>query len=119
MLHAVIQSDRDAFHFIGEVSAYNLQTLRQHVRQTAKEDGAVQLWVEIDPGDVRTFERYADKWLSGLARVETVIEVRGRDEDAYEGAPLGPAGVGAPSACRRPAASSTACRLQPAPFAPR
>jgi hypothetical protein len=75
MLHAEIRSGRDAFHFIGEVSGYNLQTLREHVRQTAREDGAVHLRVNIDPDDQLAFRRYTGKWLPRLAAAGTTVEV--------------------------------------------
>lgn len=76
MLHAVIRSGRDdAFHFFGEVSGYNLQTLRDHVRQTVREDGLVHLRVEIDPADRPTFDRCTEKWLSHLTDAGAVVEV--------------------------------------------
>jgi hypothetical protein len=67
MIHAVIRSGHDAFHFFGEVSPYNIQTLRQHVRETAKESGQVHLRVEIDPEDHKEFARCTGKWLPHMA----------------------------------------------------
>ncbi len=75
MLHAVIRSGRDALHFIAEVNGYNLQTLRQHVRQTSREDGPVHLRVEIDADDQAAFVHYANRWLRGLSQRGTAVEV--------------------------------------------
>jgi len=73
MLHAVIQTDRDAFHFFGEVNGYNMQTLRQHVCQTMKEAGSVRLLLRIDPTDREVFKTLGPKWLSNVAG--TIVEV--------------------------------------------
>ncbi len=75
MLHAVIRSGNDAFHFFGEVSGYNLQTLREHVRESARDDGPVHLRVEIDSNDQKTFRRYTGKWLPHLANAGATVEV--------------------------------------------
>jgi len=73
MLHAVIQTDNDAFHFFGEVNGYNMQTLRQHVCQTMREVGSVRLLVRIDPTDREAFKTLGRKWLSNVS--ETIVEV--------------------------------------------
>ena len=78
MLHAVIRTDTDAFHFFGEVSGYNLQTLQQHVRHTARESGVVRLQVKIDATDRDAFDARAGRWLSRLADTGTVVEVNVR-----------------------------------------
>ena len=78
MLHAVIRTDTDAFHFFGEVSGYNLQTLQQHVRQTARESGVVRLQFKIDSTDQAAFDATAGHWLSRLADAGTVVEVNVR-----------------------------------------
>lgn len=75
MLRAVIRSDQDALHFFAEVNGYNLQTLRQHVRQTARERGRVHLCVEIDPHDQATFAQYARRWLPALSKAGSAVEV--------------------------------------------
>lgn len=75
MLYAVIRSGRDAFHFFGEVSGYNLQTLRQHVRQTLKEDADVHLRVELGADDHEPFTRHTRRWLPNLADAGVSIEV--------------------------------------------
>jgi hypothetical protein len=75
MLHAVIRTDNDAFHFFGEVSGYNVQTLQQHVRHTVREAGAVRLQFKIDPEDQEVFRASTARWLSQLASDGTVVEV--------------------------------------------
>jgi len=75
MLYAVIRSERDAFHFFGEVSGYNLQTVRQHVRGTAADGGPVHVRFEIEPKDQAAFERHARRWLAALGAKGTVVEV--------------------------------------------
>jgi hypothetical protein len=74
MLYAVIRSGREAFHFSGEVSGYNLQTLREHIRRPAPHNGAIHLRIAIDPADEEAFVRYHGKWLPGLARSGAVVE---------------------------------------------
>jgi hypothetical protein len=73
MLHAVIQTDSDAFHFFGEVNGYNMQTLHQHVCQTMREVGSVRLLLRIDPADQEVFKALGPKWLSNVAG--TIVEV--------------------------------------------
>ncbi|HVN83349.1 MAG TPA: hypothetical protein VMW17_00750 [Candidatus Binatia bacterium] len=78
MLHAEIRTDRDAFHFFGEVNGYNLETLRQHVRETALESGTVHLRLEIDRADASAFNGSAAGWLSRLADRGAFIEINVR-----------------------------------------
>ena len=78
MLHAVIRTGQDAFHFFGEVNGYNLQTLRQHVRHGAREGGPLHLRFEIEPADEVSFARHGKRWLEALAKRGTVIEVVAR-----------------------------------------
>lgn len=75
MFHAHIRTPHDAFHFIAEVNPYNLQTLRQHVRQSLREDGALKISVLIDPPDQRAFARYTARWLPQLIEAGTQVEV--------------------------------------------
>ena len=74
MLHARIRTPHDAFHFIAEVTPYNLQTLRQHVRQSLREDGQLTISMRIDPADEIAFALATSHWLPALiaagARVE-------------------------------------------------
>jgi hypothetical protein len=74
MLHARIRTPHDAFHFIAEVTPYNLQTLRQHVRQSLREDGQLTISMRIDPSDEIPFALATSNWLPALiaagARVE-------------------------------------------------
>jgi len=76
MLHARIRTGRDAFHFIGEVNAYNLQTLRQHVQQSLRECTDLTLSMRIDLPDQRAFERYTAAWLPALIEGGTAVELR-------------------------------------------
>jgi hypothetical protein len=75
MLHAVIRSDRDALHFFGEVSGYNIQTLRQYVRESARDGGALQLRLEIEADDQSDFAKHTQRWLPALADAGAVVEV--------------------------------------------
>ncbi len=75
MLHAVIRSNRDALHFFGEVSDYNLQTLRQYVRQSRQDCGPLNIRMEIEPSDRPAFAKHTSRWVSGLVRRGTVVEV--------------------------------------------
>ena len=74
MLHALIRTDKDAFHFCGEADAYSLETLREHLPQSG--DGRVRLRFEIDRADQIAFERSTRKWLSHLLSLGTVVEVK-------------------------------------------
>jgi hypothetical protein len=88
MLHARIRTPHDAFHFIAEVNPYNLQTLRQHVRQSLREDGPLRISVAIDPADEAVFARYTARWLPQLIEAGTVVEVDlicGYDRGAHGG----------------------------------
>ena len=75
MLHAVIRSDRDALHFFGEVSGYNLQTLRQYVRQSNQDCDTLHIRVEIEPDDQPAFATHAASWLPALTHAGAVVEV--------------------------------------------
>ena len=81
MLQAVIRSSRDAMHFFAEVNGYNLQILRQHVRQTSREDGPVHLRVEIDPHDQAAFVHYTTRLLRALSQRGTAVEVEVLEAD--------------------------------------
>jgi len=86
MLHARIRTGRDAFHFIAEVNAYNLQTLRQHVRQSLRESDDLALSMRIDRADQPAFERHTARWLPALIKAGTCVELnvgpRAPDQDA-------------------------------------
>jgi hypothetical protein len=75
MLHAVIRSGREALHFFGEVNPYNLQTLRDHVRQSVREHQPVQVRVEIDPRDRLAFDQLASKWLLSVQGSGAAVEI--------------------------------------------
>lgn len=75
MLHARIRTPHDAFHFIAEVNPYNLQTLRQHMRQSLREDGQLRISVAIDPADQPAFARYTARWLPQLIEAGMVVEM--------------------------------------------
>jgi hypothetical protein len=87
MLHAHIRTAHDAFHFIAEVNPYNLQTLRQHVNQSLREDGQLTISMQIDSADEAVFARHAARWLPALIEAGTAVELgvapptaKGRDE---------------------------------------
>jgi hypothetical protein len=75
MLHAVIRSTHDALHFFGEVTPYNLQTLRDHVTQSTREDDPIHLRVEIARSDRPAFARYTEKWLPALKQTGATVEI--------------------------------------------
>lgn len=75
MLHAVVRSEQSALHFYGEVSGYNVQTLRQHVRQALRDGSPVHLRLEILPADREAFGYYAGRWLRALRRSGAMVEV--------------------------------------------
>lgn len=62
MLRAVIHAGTHRFHFSGEVSGYNLEMLREHVRRSLMEAVPVHLRVAIEPSDERAFTRFGNRW---------------------------------------------------------
>jgi hypothetical protein len=75
MLHAVIRTEYDAFHFFGEVNGYNMQTLCQHVAQSTREGCTARLQLRIDATDRENFETHCSKWLSRIAGTRVDIRV--------------------------------------------
>lgn len=75
MLHAQIRTPHDAFHFIGEVNSYNVQTLHQHLRQTIREGAQVKLSLLIDARDEVEFARYSARWLPELIESGITVEM--------------------------------------------
>jgi hypothetical protein len=75
MLHAVIRSEGGAFHFIGEVTPYNLQTLRLHMRDRLHDGSGLRVCFEMDPEDQPAFARHAGKLLAKLRRAGNMVEV--------------------------------------------
>jgi hypothetical protein len=75
MLHAVVRSERSALHFLGEVSGYNLQTLRQYVRQSRQDGDTLHVRVEIERHDQPAFIEHTERWWPALAKSGTVVEV--------------------------------------------
>jgi hypothetical protein len=76
MLHARIGTQSDAFHFIAEVNPYNVQTLRQHVRQSLRDDAQLKVSVAIDLADQPAFGRLTARWLPQLIEAGAVVEVQ-------------------------------------------
>jgi len=74
MFHARICTAHDAFHFIAEVTPYNLQTFRQHIRQSIRENGPLTISLQIDPDDRRNFARHTAHWLPHLIETGTKVE---------------------------------------------
>jgi hypothetical protein len=75
MIHAQIRTAHDAMHFFAEVNPYNLQTLRQHVKQRLHDDGPLTISLQIDPSDERAFTRYTSSWLPALIEAGTAVEL--------------------------------------------
>lgn len=76
MLYAVIRCGSESLHFLGKVSAYNIQTLRNHARQSTETVDALQLLFEIAPADQQAFVRCTKNWLSHLRRCGAKVEVK-------------------------------------------
>ena len=108
MFHARIRTPNDVFHLIAEVNSYNLQTLRQHLRQSLREDGSLQISVLLDPGDQRAFARYTSRWLPKMIETgaQVAVEVAPPAGDSPAGSadpqpiPFAAPRVGAPSLAR-------------------
>jgi hypothetical protein len=75
MLHAEIRSRRDALHFVGELSGYNLQTLRQHMTQVMHDSSAVRVHIQVAPSELPFFQRHACRWLPALQARGAIVEV--------------------------------------------
>jgi hypothetical protein len=75
MFHVRICTQQGVLNFIAEVNPYNLRTLRQHVRQSLRDEGQLRLSVELEPADQSAFARYTAGWLPQLIRAGTRVEV--------------------------------------------
>ena len=75
MLHAVIRWEHDALHFFGDVTSYNLQTLRLHVRDRARNGGVPAVRFEVDAEDRPRFVKHMSSWLAELRGVASPLEV--------------------------------------------
>ena len=75
MLHAVIRSNRYAFHFFAEVSAGTLQTLEHHVRQARQETAGLRVHIDIDAAEHPAFTQHTRAWLPALVRSGAAVEV--------------------------------------------
>ena len=81
MLHAVIQSGEQAVHFYGEVNGYNLQALREFVRDsTHAESDGMRLLLRIDPDDRSTFDFHSRRWLQRLSGAGMPVDVHVRQK---------------------------------------
>jgi hypothetical protein len=76
MMHATVRSQRGALHFIGEVNPYNLEVLRQYLRDTSREEGGVSLRIAVDADDQQAFAEQARRWLAGLGRLGVAVELQ-------------------------------------------
>ena len=85
MLHAVLRWKHDAFHFFGDISPYNVQTLRLHVRDRARDGGNVRARFEIDPEERAAFVKCAGPWLAHLRDGGNIVELALTDKSV----PLG------------------------------
>jgi hypothetical protein len=102
MLHARIRTADDAFHFIAEVNSYNLQTLRQHLRQSLREGAQVQLSLHVDAPDELEFARYTAGWLPELIEAGIVVDM--------DLSSVGPTMVARPGAAARQSARESSRR---------
>lgn len=75
MFHVRISTEQGALNFIAEVNSYNLQTLRQHVKESLRDDRTLSLSVELEPSDQRAFTRYTAGWLPRLIKAGTRVDV--------------------------------------------
>ncbi len=68
MLHAMIRSEVNTLHFSSEVNRQNLQTLKQYIRETAREEGPVHLSIQLDHSDEeQPFRQQTRRWLEARA----------------------------------------------------
>jgi hypothetical protein len=86
MMHAVIRSPNDTIHLIGHVDAYNVESLRDHVRGMGRH-GHVSLSIEIDPADRPALERHAGRWLGRLAGSGARVAIRAGAQPVVLAAP--------------------------------
>jgi hypothetical protein len=78
MLHAVIRTRNEAFHFFAEPDLYNLETLQQHVRGARRDSRQVKLEISFDPPSGPDIARRVNRWLHRLSRVGVSVELDGR-----------------------------------------
>lgn len=90
MLHARIRTSHDAFHFIAEVNSYNLQTLRQHLRQSIRESAEVKLSLLLEACDEPDFARYTAGWLPDLiqAGIKVEMDITGSPAPRHQSPPV-------------------------------
>ncbi|HWP66680.1 MAG TPA: hypothetical protein VNO26_12280 [Candidatus Limnocylindria bacterium] len=75
MMHAIIRNGHDAIHLIGHVDAYNVESLRDHVRGM-RGRGQVSLSIDISPADTEALQRHAGRWLERLVADGMRVAVR-------------------------------------------
>ena len=77
MLRVIVRSNRNALHFVGEITEYNLENLDQHVSDTLKRHGptGVGVDVEIDATDIVPWYRCGQSWLARLERAGVPVRV--------------------------------------------
>ncbi|MGH7787353.1 MAG: hypothetical protein ACRERC_10835 [Candidatus Binatia bacterium] len=76
MLHAVIRTSEEAFHFISEPNFYNLETLQLHMRGARKDASDVRLQISLDSPAPPQFTRRIRRWLGRLSRLGVAVELR-------------------------------------------
>ena len=75
MFHAIIRTDQDAFHLIGDLDAYAWQTLQQHVRSARREHDDVRLRLALDPLSHQAMPRHMRRWVRRLIDTGIIVEV--------------------------------------------
>jgi hypothetical protein len=75
MFHAVIRTDRDAFHLIADCDAYGLETLQQHVRSARHQTDAVSLQLSLDALNEPGLSQRMRRWLQRLAHAGVIVEI--------------------------------------------
>ena len=75
MMHAVIRTSNDCIHLIGHVDAYNVESLRDHVRGMGRA-GDVSVVIDIAPADKGALIQHAGRWLSRLAGSGVPVRVQ-------------------------------------------
>jgi hypothetical protein len=75
MFHAVIRTDRDAFHLIADCDAYGLETLQQHVRSARKQTDDVSLRLSLDALNEPGLSQRMRRWLQRLAHAGVIVEI--------------------------------------------
>jgi hypothetical protein len=77
MFHAIIRNRTGVLHVIGEVEAYDLETLRRHVVGAARETAPApsHLQIRVDPGQRDELQRRTRRWMRRLALAGVTVAI--------------------------------------------